>query len=213
AFGRGTITFLYPSNRKGLAFIRRYEEEQLLCGANRARCVQYVELDLSAFKGMVAVELFGRTPFPPIGDLPYLLTLGPHSFYWFALEPSRGEPARVSAAEEAKPPRIQVSGPWEKVFEGAALGAALPALLRSRRWFGGKALDIKSATVTATVPFEHEAGSACFAFIRVYCLQGTPETYVCPITFASAVTASVVRGNAPQAVLAELEVSGRDGTT
>src|SRR4029077_2066426 len=117
AFGRGTITFLYPSNRKGLAFIRRYEEEQLLCGANRARFVQYVELDLSEFKGMVAMELFGRTPFPPIGELPYLLTLGPHSFYWFALQRPRTETVPTAATDEARL-RLAVTGSWQGVFEG-----------------------------------------------------------------------------------------------
>src|SRR2546427_9292098 len=164
AFGRGTISFLYPNNRQVLAFIRRHGGEQLLVVANLSRFVQYVELDLSAFKGMVAVELFGRTPFPPIGDLPYLLTLGPHSFYWFGLERPRTVEAAVSATDEARPPRLRVKGPWQNVFEaeaGATLAAALPALLRTRRWFGGKALEIKAATITATIPFEHDAGSAC----------------------------------------------------
>jgi len=214
AFGRGTISFLYPNNRKVLAFIRRHGGEQLLVVANLSRFVQYVELDLSAFKGMVAVELFGRTPFPPIGDLPYLLTLGPHSFYWFALERPRTELTAAGGTDDARPPRLGVKGPWQNVFEGeggAALGAALPALLRARRWFGGKALDIKAATITATIPFEHEAGSACFAFIRVDYVQGSPETYVWPLAFADDVAAAVVQANTPQAVVAEVEASGRNG--
>jgi maltose alpha-D-glucosyltransferase/alpha-amylase len=144
-----------------LAFIRRYGDEQLLVVTNLSRFVQYVELDLSAFKGMVARELFGRTAFPPIGEVPYLLTLGPHSFYWFALErPADGEVA-VRTTEEGKRPRIQVRGTWDAVFEGEAaqaLGLALPRLLQGRRWFGGKGLDIKATTITEVVPFEHEAG-------------------------------------------------------
>jgi maltose alpha-D-glucosyltransferase / alpha-amylase len=214
AFGRGTINFLYPRNRTVLAFIRRHGEERLLVVANLSRFVQYVELDLSAFKGMVAVELFGRTAFPPIGELPYLLTLGPHSFYWFALERPRTEEIPVRATEEARPPRLQVKGRWENVFEGGAavaLGAALPALLRTRRWFGGKALDIKAVTITATFPFEHEAGSACFTFIRVDYVQAAPETYVWPFTFAADAAALVVQTNAPRAVVAELEVTDRNG--
>src|SRR2546425_5698316 len=205
AFGRGTISFLYPNNRKVLAFIRRHGGGQLLGVANLSRFVQYVELDLSAFKGMVAVELFGRTPFPPIGDLPYLLTLGPHSFYWFALERPRTEAAVAGGMDEPRPPRLQVKGPWQNVFEGeagAALGAALPALLRARRWFGGKALDIKAATITATIPFEHQAGPARFAFIRVDYVQGAPETYVWPLAFARDVAATLVQANAAQAGVA-----------
>ncbi len=213
AFGRGTISFLYPSNRKVLAFVRRHGEEQLLVVANLSRFVQYVELDLSAFRGMVALELFGRTPFPPIGDLPYLLTLGPHSFYWFALERPRSEET-MRATEEARPPRLKVEGAWQNALEGEAgalLEGALPSLLRTRRWFGGKALDIKAATIAARVGFEHEAGAACFAFIRVDYVQGTSETYVWPLAFADDAAAAPVRNAVPQAVVAELEVDAGNG--
>jgi len=216
AFGRGQISFLYPANRKVLAFIRRHADEQILVVANLSRFVQYVELDLSAFKGMIAVELFGRTAFPPIGDLPYLLTLGPHSFYWFSLERPRKDEPVVRAAEQAPPTRLEVAGSWENVFAGAAgaaLAAALPGLLRTRRWFGGKAMDIKAATIASTVRFEHEAGVGHFAVIRVEYVQGGDvETYVWPLTFAADAAAAVVQANTPQAVLAELQVTGRDGT-
>ena len=75
AFGRGELTFLRPRNRKILAYLREYGDEIILCVANLARSAQPVELDLSAYRGRVPIELMGRTPFPPIGDLPYLLTL------------------------------------------------------------------------------------------------------------------------------------------
>jgi maltose alpha-D-glucosyltransferase/alpha-amylase len=75
AFGRGTIDFLYPENRKVLAYVRRYQEERILVVANLSRQAQYVELDLSEFRGMVPVELFGQTDFPPIGEL-LLVCLG-----------------------------------------------------------------------------------------------------------------------------------------
>ncbi len=86
AFGRGSLQFLHPENLKVLPFIRRYEDEIILCVANLSRFVQPVELDLSEFDGYRPIELVGETPFPPIGELPYFLTLGPHGFYWFRLE-------------------------------------------------------------------------------------------------------------------------------
>jgi maltose alpha-D-glucosyltransferase/alpha-amylase len=89
AFGRGTIEFLAPENPKVLAFIRHFEDETVLVVANLSRFTQYVELDLKAFKGRVPLELIGRTRFPPIGDLPYLLTLGEHAFYWFSVEETK----------------------------------------------------------------------------------------------------------------------------
>ena len=85
AFGRGTIKFLHPGNRKILAYLREYQDENILCVANLANTAQPVELDLAAYKGCVPVELLGRTAFPAIGELPYLLSLPSYSFYWFRL--------------------------------------------------------------------------------------------------------------------------------
>jgi len=85
-FGRGTIEFLHPSNLAILAYTRSYEDQILLAVNNLSRFVQPVELDLRAFLGYVPVELFGETVFPRIGEQPYLLSLGPHTFYWFRLE-------------------------------------------------------------------------------------------------------------------------------
>src|SRR5437588_2750134 len=84
-FGRGSQTFLRPENRRVLAYLREHEGVEILCVANLSRFAQYVELDLSRFAGRTPVELIGRVHFPRIGELPYLLTLGPHDFLWFEL--------------------------------------------------------------------------------------------------------------------------------
>lgn len=86
AFGRGSLTFLHPDNQKVLAYLREYDNEIILCVVNMSRFVQAAELDLSAYAGYQPIELFGEGRFPLIGDLPYFLTFGPHSFYWFRLE-------------------------------------------------------------------------------------------------------------------------------
>jgi maltose alpha-D-glucosyltransferase/alpha-amylase len=85
-FGLGTYEPLRPENSRIFAHIRRFEGDIALCVHNLARSAQAVELDLSAFKGRRPVEMFGRSRFPKIGDLPYLLTLAPRGFYWFLLE-------------------------------------------------------------------------------------------------------------------------------
>ena len=64
AFGRGTLRFLYPSNRKVIAYLRTYGEEIILCVANLSRSPQAVELDLAEFRGRQPVELLGRSAFP-----------------------------------------------------------------------------------------------------------------------------------------------------
>jgi len=84
-FGRGNIEFLYPDNHRVLAFVRQLGEETILAVNNLSASAQAVELDLRRFKGNILVEMFGRNIFPRIGELPYLLTLGPYQFYWFRL--------------------------------------------------------------------------------------------------------------------------------
>ncbi len=86
AFGRGTIRFLHPENQKVLVYVREYEDEVILCTVNLSRYVQAAEIDLSEWSGYQPVELIGEIRFPAIGSLPYFLTFGPHSFYWFRLE-------------------------------------------------------------------------------------------------------------------------------
>src|SRR5688572_6864550 len=85
AFGRGTMTFVRSSNHAVLAYVRVHEGEVILCVANLSRAAQASELDLSQWKGRLPFELLGRTTFPDIGELPYLITLGPYGFYWFQL--------------------------------------------------------------------------------------------------------------------------------
>jgi maltose alpha-D-glucosyltransferase/alpha-amylase len=84
-FGLGTYEALLPSNHRVFAHVRQYEQDVVLCVHNLARSAQAVELDLHWWRDRVPVEMFGRSRFPPIGELPYLLTLGPRGFYWFQL--------------------------------------------------------------------------------------------------------------------------------
>jgi maltose alpha-D-glucosyltransferase/alpha-amylase len=84
-FGFGTYEPIVPSNPRVFAHIRRFEDDLVLCVHNIARSAQAVELDLSEYEGRYPVELFGRSRFPRIGELPYLLTLAPRGFYWFEL--------------------------------------------------------------------------------------------------------------------------------
>jgi maltose alpha-D-glucosyltransferase / alpha-amylase len=85
AFGRGTFEVLHPVNRAVLVFIRRHEDEIILCVSNLSRYAQAVELDLRQFNGSIPIELWSDRPFPAIGERPYFLTLGPHGVFWFRI--------------------------------------------------------------------------------------------------------------------------------
>ncbi len=85
-FGLGDFSELPASNPSVLAFVRTFGDDKVLCVANLSRFAQPVELDLARYEGVTPVELVGHVPFPRIGTLPYLLTLGGHAFLWFALQ-------------------------------------------------------------------------------------------------------------------------------
>src|SRR6195952_4890357 len=85
AFSRGNLRFVRPTNRTVLAYVRQHESETIVCVANLSRSAQAAEIDLSPWKGRVPMEMLGRTAFPRIGELPYLVTLPPYGFFWFLL--------------------------------------------------------------------------------------------------------------------------------
>jgi len=85
AFSRGRIEFVQPRNHRVFAYIRQLGNDRVLVVNNLSRTAQAVELDLKVFEGYIPIEMFGGNPFPRIGPLPYLLTLGPYHFYWFRL--------------------------------------------------------------------------------------------------------------------------------
>ncbi len=178
AFGRGSIEFLAPENPKVLAFIRRFEDETVLVVANLSRHTQYVELDLRAHKGCVPRELIGRTRFPPIGDLPYLLTLGGHAFLWFGLEAAKDAALELREASY-QPPVLEVASAWEGTLtpqERASIELALPPWLEGRRWFRGRGREISLARIVDVIPLD----GLRVAFAQVEYSHGEPETYVLP---------------------------------
>jgi maltose alpha-D-glucosyltransferase / alpha-amylase len=154
AFGRGKLTLLYPKNRKVLAYLRRSEDDTLLCVANVAHSPQAVELDLSQFAGRVPVELNAGSLFPPIGELTYLLTLPPYGFYWFALATESNQPTWHTPAPEPLPEfvTIVVRDSLAKTLATSAAklieDEALPQYIAKRRWFGFKDQAIKNARIT-----------------------------------------------------------------
>jgi maltose alpha-D-glucosyltransferase/alpha-amylase len=211
AFSRGSMTFLYPDNRRVLAFVRQHQAERVLVVANLSRFVQYVELDLSAFSDLVPVELFGTTDFPPIGKRPYLLTLGPHTFYWFALRTQR---AATEGARRSEPtsPSLRVNGSCGEILAPpgkASLESVLPAYLPRCRWFAGKARRIKSVIVTDALRVGNAAPAPLYiALLEVAYVDGGPDTYVLPMGFAEGAAAEHLAGRSPGLIIARLRCDG-----
>ena len=214
AFGRGTLELLRPENRKVLAFIRRYESEQILCVANLSRFLQVVELDLGKWKGMVPVELFGATELPTIGDAPYFLTLGPHSFYWFSLQPrSAAIVPADGAAAAAVLPEMKVAGSWDTVLLAPAkerLEAILVPYIKQRRWFAGKARRLKSLSIVNSIEVPGTDRSAYLLSLLVTYAEGDPETYLLPITYASSAEAPQIIERWPHAAVSWVRTAAEE---
>jgi len=163
AFGRGTRQFLRPGNRKILAYLREYGSDSILCVANLSRSAQPVELNLSAFKGRVPVEMLGRTAFPPIGELPYLLSISAYGFFWFKLTTDAEVPAwheQVLPVEERSV--LVLFDGWSSLFRDRVVPwrigmaektrlqfevDALPRFIESQRWYASKGSTIARARI------------------------------------------------------------------
>jgi maltose alpha-D-glucosyltransferase/alpha-amylase len=217
AFSRGDLEFLQPENSKILAFTRHYRNECILVVANLSRFVQYVELDLSPFKDMVPIELFGRTEFPVVDADPYFLTMGPHSFYWFFMQPAEAmADGRTPAVEAERLSRLEVAGSWEQVLKGrvkSQLEDLLPVYLRGKRWFGGKAQQVKKAAIQESVSLQEGAFTALIVFAAIDYMDGSSETYVLPLAFACGPAAEEALNESRWAALARLRIksTGEEG--
>ncbi len=214
AFGRGTLELLRPENRKVLAYVRRYESEQILCIANLSRFLQAVELDLSQWKGLVPVELFSSNEMPVIGDNPYFLTLGPHAFYWFAMQPRAVPTIQSDGAQPATVlPEVRTVGGWESALSGAAKEKLENVLLRyipQRRWFAGKARRIKSASIVDVVSVPGAEGSSYLTSVVIGYADGDPDTYMIPIAYANPAEAPHILERWPFSAIAWVRNKGEE---
>lgn len=188
-FGRGGLRFLYPSNRKILAYLREYEGEAVLCVVNLARSAQGVELDLAEFKGRVPVELTGQSAFPPIGDLPYFLTMPGYSFYWFLLAAEEEAPAW----HEEFPVQLEewitlvMNNGWASFLAGPARRMLerdiLPRFLPNQRWYADKDAAVRSTELLRSAELRAGDRSWLLSLIAVR-LDDRERLYFLPLAGA-----------------------------
>lgn len=211
-FGIGTIEFLQPDNRKILAFVRKYEEQCVLVVCNLSRFAEMVELNLSAFQQMVPVEIFSRNAFPPISDKPYLLTLGPHAFYWFSLEPRIVESVKASIPGPRSLPEIptlDLDHDWQQVLEpqtSRQLEVQLLNYIPLRRWFGSKTHAIRNVRITEAITIPTKGTKSFLLFVDLDYIQGDPERYLLPLAFATGDEAAKLQLERPHLIIARLRL-------
>ena len=200
SFGRGTLEFIRPQNRKVLAYVRAYGSEIILCVANLAQTAQAAELDLAAYKGRVPVELLGNNAFPPIGDLPYFLTLPAHAFYWFLLSDTAAAPAwhveRLAATELTV--LVLPSGLSTLLAAGSSSTdrvarrtltqleqEVLPEFMRERRWFAAKGTKILRSVLTTSAVWRDATRQWLLSLVEVTLQDGEPQQYFLPLSLVA----------------------------
>jgi maltose alpha-D-glucosyltransferase/alpha-amylase len=207
AFGRGSLNFLQPDNRRILAFVREYADETLLVVANLSRYAQWTELPLEAYEGRVPVELFGSGHFPRIGADPYLINLGPHSFLWFKLvsDPTTTE---LAAGSEDLPElawrgdlMARLKRPTDEVAD------VLLRWVLTRRWYRGGDQAVQTARVVDAISLP-STPAAVLAFLQVQYRDGEPATYVVPLTTDEEIDADALVAEQAHAAIARLVGEG-----
>ncbi len=211
-FGRGTLEFLHPDNRKILAYVRHLDRgdgssETVLCVANLSRFAQPVSLDLTRFTGMQPVEMIGYVSFPAISSDPYPLTLAPYSFLWLELQP---------AAPRSEAPRMEDEAVGLKLLDSNGVAANIASLLRGpgrtvftdlllqyiprQRWFGAKSRTIASVNIEECV--EVPGTTSALLLLTIAYIQGEPDTYQLPVALVQGAAAVSMQEKAPQSLLA-----------
>jgi maltose alpha-D-glucosyltransferase/alpha-amylase len=182
-FGRGSLEFLKPENRKVLAYVREYQDERVLCVANLSRFAQPVSLDLVRWQEKVPVEMLGYVAFPPIKSEPYSITLGPYAFLWLELQdPAPQTVASTPTTQEILIPGNNLNeilaGPGRELLQESIL----PAYLSQQRWFGSKARTIKNLTIYdwSSLPPEDSA----LMLLDVSYNEGDVERYAVPVAMS-----------------------------
>ncbi|MFB2971365.1 maltose alpha-D-glucosyltransferase [Aerosakkonema sp. BLCC-F183] len=211
ALGKGSFEFLHPENRKVIAFTRTYAEEHILVVANLSRFVQTVELDLSPFKGMVPIEIFGRTQFPPIGESPYFISISPYAFYWFTLklQPSLTQLPKPQTQLTA----LVANGKWDNIFvqpeSKTTLESILSDYLYTCPWYSEKERTISAAHIVEAVPIFGKEKEARIVWLRVEYTQGEPQTYLLLLGYAEGEEGKQFLAENNACAIARLQVQGK----
>lgn len=191
AFGRGSLRFLLPTNRKVLAFVREHGDERVLCVANLSRSPQAVELDMADYRNMTPVEMTGGEEFPPIGELPYLLTLPAYGFYWFSL---RELPLAVDRLGPPIQPELFTlvrTGSLKALLTGRELVAfeatIAPRHIATQRWFAGKTDHISGSKLTDVAMLPDRSGEDAFilSIVNVTLKGRRQQRYFVPMAVTS----------------------------
>ncbi|MFD1095791.1 maltose alpha-D-glucosyltransferase [Salegentibacter chungangensis] len=209
AFGRGKIRFLSPSNAKVIAFIRSYEEEEILIIGNLSRFPQSAELELEDYEGYTPVEVFSHNKFPKVTEAPYLFMMAPYGYYWFLLEKEK------EAYQGQEHPPVVHLHQWSDLLENKTKSLlenkVLPGYLQTCRWFGGKSRVVQNFSIINHIKIPVPDLHSCLITLEVNYNEGLPEIYQLPLAYASQENEALYKEIPQKGIIANVKLNGDEG--
>ncbi len=205
SLGRGKLKFLQSDNPKVLTFIRQHEEEIILVVINLSRFAQVVKLNLADFERYTPQEIFSQNIFPVIDDSPYIITMGAYGHYWFQLEKEKNN---IEEIDDSVLPEINVKKQWNEILTGDKRlyleKKILPKYIKNRRWYGGKARQLKNIIIRENISIPVNGDSANLLIIEISYITGAPENYILTLAFILEEEADKLIKDAPQSIIARV---------
>jgi maltose alpha-D-glucosyltransferase/alpha-amylase len=210
AFGRGSIEFLPSDNAKVLTFVRRYKDENVLVVANLSRYCQAVQIQMPGYRGFSVRDVFSDNRFPDIADAPYTLTLGPHGFYWFVL----AQPVAAPLQAPEQMPQIRCNVSWSRLLGSNVCDRILAPLteyVRRARWPGGTGRLPRGLHIVDHVTVPTTGRPVHLLLLEALYTGALRERYLLPLGFAGDETQARLLKEAPDRVLARLQLKDEEG--
>lgn len=210
SFSRGSLEFIDTDNKKVLTFLRKYEDEIMLCVINLSRFSQAVELNIPQYADYIPREIFSQNKFPKITAAPYIVTLGAYTHFWFSLKKSQ---AAIAMEQIKEMPVLNVRQEWREIFDREHRreleSQILPQYFMSCRWFGQKASTIKQINVIESMDFPGHPATWIIAHVVFY--DGLTQAYALILAYDETDKLAAIVNDAPQSLIARVHTATQHG--
>lgn len=210
AFSRGTIQFLKTNNAKIIVFIREYHDEKILIAVNLSKSAQFVRLDLLQYAGWTLQELFSQIQFPTITNVPYMISFGPHDYFWFRL--NKGESDTYNY-KSTLIPEFSFPVHYQKILECRDLETLASHFIHyfSKYFNPQDYANIISYQIIDQVHIGTPADKECIILFNIEYSDGLSEKCCFPVSYADGSESDEIRGKNPESVIVALSWNDEHG--
>jgi maltose alpha-D-glucosyltransferase/alpha-amylase len=213
SFGRGKIRFLECDNPKVLAFVRSFENEQILVVVNLSRYAQAALVEMQVIRDLIPVEVFSQNWFPKIGGSPYSFTLTPYAYYWFKLMKDKETISAIPVNDNFVPDIRK----WEELvnvkFKDRLKTEILLPYLENQLWFNKMNRKIEHIKIFDVVPINGKKHKfvGFTVILDIHFFEGLYEKYDLTIGFTTGREEKMLINECPESILSKLVFDGTPG--